>query len=68
MASAACRDAQEAGPPWVRYFNQDSDFTPAVDYIEDLDDAYDLLDHVVFFVRLVEKGNRDGEWPWPSKM
>jgi len=28
----------------------------------DLDDAYDLLNFVCFFIRAVEANNRDGEW------
>jgi hypothetical protein len=28
----------------------------------DLDDAYDLLNFVAFFIRAVEEGNRGGSW------
>lgn len=49
---------------WYRYWNQDSSVTPVEDYDKALDSAYDLLNFTAFFIRQVEAGKRDGEWPW----
>jgi hypothetical protein len=49
---------------WFRYWNQDNQMTPKEEYTDALDSAYDLLNFTAFFIRQVEAGNRDGEWPW----
>jgi hypothetical protein len=30
------------------------------------DDAIDLICYAAFFLILMEKGDRDGSWPWPK--
>lgn len=51
---------------WFRYWSQDHELSPIEDYDKALDSAYDLLNFTVFFIRQVEAGNRDGEWPWDA--
>lgn len=32
---------------------------------KDIDEAIDLINAIVFWVRCVEEDNEDGKWPWP---
>jgi hypothetical protein len=46
---------------WIHFNDED---ISNHDKIED--DAIDLINYVVFFLRLLREGNRDGSWPWPN--
>lgn len=35
-------------------------------HTHDVDDLLDIINYCVFIIRLVEEGDRDGDWDWPN--